>query len=369
MFLEEARLGAELHHPNIVDIYEIGEERRAALHRHGVHRGPHADRRGDARPSRSAQPLPRTYAAHIVAQVAEALAYLQDGLARARPPAARHRPPRHLAAQPRSSATPGRPRSSTSASPARADAGAGREPARARARSRTCRPSRCGASRSTAARTSSRWARSSTRSPWAGACGGGPPTMVMRRIVEEDAAAAHLRRTATTRRRSSGSCCGRWTSGPPIATRSPAEMVRDLDRFLVQAASGWPTDTSRSSPAGAVGPTAWSSATAACARRARFRRRRGGRGERARQPLDFDRPLAGAAAPSWRTLCATPTPSTWPLGGVARRSSAAAPAVGACAERRRIAVRPMRRRGTAVAALTVPEEPQLTRAPARSASC
>jgi tRNA A-37 threonylcarbamoyl transferase component Bud32 len=79
MFLEEARLGAELNHPHIVDVFEIGESdglRFIAMEylegrtlNDVVSRGLEV-----------ARPMPRNYAAYVVAQVAEALAYLQAGL-------------------------------------------------------------------------------------------------------------------------------------------------------------------------------------------------------------------------------------------------------------------------------------------------
>jgi serine/threonine protein kinase len=79
MFVEEARLGADLRHPNVVDIYESGEEnglRYIAME--------YIEGRTltdlVTRAFEVSHPLPITYAAHILGQVAEGLAYLQDGL-------------------------------------------------------------------------------------------------------------------------------------------------------------------------------------------------------------------------------------------------------------------------------------------------
>jgi serine/threonine-protein kinase len=79
MFLEEARLGAELNHPHIVDVFEIGESdglRFIAMEYLEGRTLNDVVTRG----LEVARPLPRTYAAYVVAQVAEALAYLSRGL-------------------------------------------------------------------------------------------------------------------------------------------------------------------------------------------------------------------------------------------------------------------------------------------------
>ena len=59
MFLDEARVAANLDHPNIVQVFEIDEAERAALHRHGVRPGPHLlhrDPRDGAGPAAALRP-------------------------------------------------------------------------------------------------------------------------------------------------------------------------------------------------------------------------------------------------------------------------------------------------------------------------
>lgn len=91
MFMEEARLGAQLRHPAIVDVFDVGEDgglRFIAMEyiegrtlSELVTRGLEVGR-----------PLPRPHAAHIIAEVAQGLAYLQRGLpGRGRPPEVVHR--------------------------------------------------------------------------------------------------------------------------------------------------------------------------------------------------------------------------------------------------------------------------------------
>jgi serine/threonine protein kinase len=84
MFTEEARLGAELRHPSIVDIYENGEEgglRYIAME--------YIEGRTltelVTRAFEVSHPLPISYAVYLLGQVAEGLAYLQEGIGIAPP--------------------------------------------------------------------------------------------------------------------------------------------------------------------------------------------------------------------------------------------------------------------------------------------
>jgi serine/threonine protein kinase len=90
MFVEEARMGGELRHPSIVDIYESGEEnglRYIAME--------YIEGRTltdlVTRAFEVSHPLPISYAVHILAQVAEGLAYLQEGLPGRHAPGIVHR--------------------------------------------------------------------------------------------------------------------------------------------------------------------------------------------------------------------------------------------------------------------------------------
>ena len=51
-FLRESQLAASIDHPNIVPIYEAGDDRRPALHRHALRRGARPERAPAARPAR-----------------------------------------------------------------------------------------------------------------------------------------------------------------------------------------------------------------------------------------------------------------------------------------------------------------------------
>jgi len=81
MFRDEARIGAKLNHPNIVDVYDAGDQQ-------GVHfiAMEHIDGRTLTelvrRGLQIAHPLPRNLAAEICGQVAEALSYMHDDVGR-----------------------------------------------------------------------------------------------------------------------------------------------------------------------------------------------------------------------------------------------------------------------------------------------
>ncbi len=79
MFLEEARIGAELNHPGIVDVFDAGFDE--GVHYIAMEHIPgktltEVIRRG----IEVSKPLSRTDASYIIAQVADALGYLQHGL-------------------------------------------------------------------------------------------------------------------------------------------------------------------------------------------------------------------------------------------------------------------------------------------------
>jgi tRNA A-37 threonylcarbamoyl transferase component Bud32 len=79
MFLEEARLGAQLRHPSIVDVFEIGEADGVRFIAMEYLEGRTLNE-VVTRGLEVGLPLPRTHAAYIAAQVADGLAYLTGGL-------------------------------------------------------------------------------------------------------------------------------------------------------------------------------------------------------------------------------------------------------------------------------------------------
>ncbi len=84
MFTEEARLGAELRHPAIVDIYENGQEGGLRYIAMEFIEGRNLTELV-TRAFEVSHPLPISYAVYILGQVAEGLAYLQEGLGFAPP--------------------------------------------------------------------------------------------------------------------------------------------------------------------------------------------------------------------------------------------------------------------------------------------
>jgi serine/threonine protein kinase len=78
MFLDEARLGAKLNHPNIVDVYDVGQEnglRFIAMEHIPGKTLTDVVRRG----IEVSKPLPLDHAAYLVAETAAGLAYMHDG--------------------------------------------------------------------------------------------------------------------------------------------------------------------------------------------------------------------------------------------------------------------------------------------------
>jgi serine/threonine protein kinase len=95
MFVDEARLGAELRHPSIVDIYEAGEEGGLRFIAMEYIEGRTLTELA-TRAFEVSHPLPISHAVHILAQVAEGLSYLQGGVGvnmhgRSPPPGVVHR--------------------------------------------------------------------------------------------------------------------------------------------------------------------------------------------------------------------------------------------------------------------------------------
>jgi serine/threonine protein kinase len=78
MFLDEARLGAKLNHPNIVDVYDVGEEN--GMRYIAMEHIPGKTLTDVVRRSiEIATPLPLDHAAYLIAETAAGLAYMHDG--------------------------------------------------------------------------------------------------------------------------------------------------------------------------------------------------------------------------------------------------------------------------------------------------
>src|SRR5688572_7734813 len=78
MFLDEARLGAKLNHPNIVDVYDVGQDnglRYIAMEYISGKTLTDVIRRG----IEVSKPLPLDHAAYLAAETAAGLAYMHDG--------------------------------------------------------------------------------------------------------------------------------------------------------------------------------------------------------------------------------------------------------------------------------------------------
>src|SRR5437870_4703151 len=77
MFVDEARLGAKLNHPNIVDVYDVGVD--GGLHYIAMEHIPGKTLTDVVRRALEvSNPLPLDHAAYIVAETAAGLAYMHD---------------------------------------------------------------------------------------------------------------------------------------------------------------------------------------------------------------------------------------------------------------------------------------------------
>ena len=139
MFLNEARLAATLHHPNIAQVYDIGVEERRLLLRDGVRprRGPRSHVRSQS--SEQGVPMSLDAALTLVARAVRGPA-LRAREGRRRRQAARDRPPRRVAVE-RARQLRRRGQARRLRHRARARRQADDDAAASRARSRTCRPS------------------------------------------------------------------------------------------------------------------------------------------------------------------------------------------------------------------------------------
>ena len=98
MLIAEARIAAKMSHPNICQVYELGETDGPALHRDGVPRGRHAAAAAPAARRSSRRTLDFGFVARRDPAGARRAA-LRARAARSRRRDARHRPPRRLAGE------------------------------------------------------------------------------------------------------------------------------------------------------------------------------------------------------------------------------------------------------------------------------
>ena len=162
MFLDEARLAARIHHPNVVPILEVGAERARLLPRDGVRRGRHARAPRSRARRRRRRPVPPARRVRIVLDTLAGL-HAAHELNDDHGAAARARPSRRVAAE-----HPRRRRRHRAHHRLRRRARGlaarrRRAPGSSRASSRTWRRSRRAATTSTAAPTCSRAASCSGR--------------------------------------------------------------------------------------------------------------------------------------------------------------------------------------------------------------